>query len=67
MTLFLIFYFMIGTLGGVLLVYNLNTRRGPERSDAVHWVRMGLLFVPIVQGLILGQQLSYLTTWPQRS
>ena len=62
----LVTYLMIATIGGILLVYNLNTRRGPERADSVHWVRIILLFVPVVQGLILGQQLSYLTHYPPR-
>lgn len=56
----LVFYALIATVGGGMLVYNLFTRRGPERSDTAHWIRLCLLFVPVIQGWIFGQQLAYL-------
>lgn len=58
--LFLVTYILIATLGGAITVYNIVTGRGPEREDMVHWIRLGLLFVPVVQGMIFGQQLAYL-------
>lgn len=64
---YLVTYLMIASIGGILLVYNVNTRRGPERANSVHWIRITLLFVPVVQGLVLGQQLSYLTHYPPRT
>lgn len=63
---YLVAYLMIASIGGILLVYNLNTRRGPERPNSVHWIRIALLFVPVVQALVLGQQLSYLTHYKPR-